>query len=149
MEECEICGTKANDIYVVDVEDVELRVCAKCAKGKKIISRVSDQRAAAKAMAFKELKNDPAQLVENYGRVIHDARESMKLPIKVLAEMLNEKETLLLRVEQQRTMPSQELSKKLERALKIKLTETGDGRSDKVSIGRAESASLGEFVKRK
>jgi len=149
MEECEICGTRANDIYIVDVEEVELRVCAKCAKGKKIISRVSEQKAAAQARNVRAAKNEPPQLVENYGRIIQNAREAMKLPLKVLAEMINEKETLLLRVERQRTMPSQELSKKLERALKIRLTESAEAGTERVSVGRADRASLGEFMDRK
>lgn len=148
MEECEICGARAKDIYVVNVEEVELRVCPKCAKGKKIVARISEQKAAMQMQAARA-KNEPAQLIENYGRVVHNAREAMKLPLKVLAEMINEKETLLLRVEQQRTMPSQELSKKLERALKIKLTDNSEPGSANVALGRADKASLGEFIERK
>jgi len=123
LEECEICGARKNEIYVVNVEDVELRVCSKCAQGKKIISKASAESPKAKK-ARAPAKQDVPQLVENYGSVVHNARESMRLPLKVLAEMINEKETLLLRVEQQRTMPSLDLTRKLEKALGIKLTDT-------------------------
>jgi putative transcription factor len=148
MEECEICGTRAKDIYIVDVESVELRVCTKCAKGKKIVAKAVDSQALTKKMATKR-KDDEPQLVENYGTLIHNARESMKLPIKVLAEMINEKETLLLRVEQQKTLPSVALTKKLEKALSIKLAEqekVGElgGRS-----GSSDGATIGEFISRK
>lgn len=146
MEECEICGTKTNDVYIVNVEDVELRVCTKCAKGKKIVSRVSE-RASAPKQFTRVQKNEAPQLVENYGTVIHNAREAMKLPIKVLAEMISEKETLLLRIEQQKTMPSTELTKKLEKALSIKLSDASATESENTgSIGRVERATLGDFM---
>lgn len=73
----------------------------------------------------------------------------MRLPLKVLAEMLNEKETLLLRVEQQRTMPSMELAKALEKALGIKLTESGQPQADGSGYGgKGEKVTLGDYIKR-
>ena len=146
MEECELCGAKAGDIYVINVEDVELRVCTKCAKGKKIVAKAV-QKNAPKGFA-KENKNEEPQLVENYGSVIHDARESMKLPLKVLAEMINEKETLLLRIEQQRTLPSVALTKKLEKALSIRLAEP-EQQNKNVVISAKKEATLGDFVANK
>jgi putative transcription factor len=144
MEECEICGAKTNDVYIVDVEDVELRVCTKCAKGKKIVSKVVGKNATQKFV--KSSKSEEPQLVENYGLLIHNARESMKLPIKVLAEMINEKETLLLRVEQQRTLPTLQLAKKLEKALGIKLAETEQQNENVVFSKKGDKATLGDFI---
>ncbi len=149
MEECELCGSKMKDVYIVNVDEVELRVCTKCAQGKKIISKVVEQPKRP-GLPMKEAKKEIPQLIENYGSVIHAARESMKIPIKVLAEMISEKETLLLRVEQQRTMPSVELTKKLEKALGIRLAETS-AQMQEGSLnrsGQGEGATLGEFVGR-
>jgi putative transcription factor len=144
MEECEICGAKTKDIYIVNVEDVELRVCTKCAKGKKIVSKVVEKKQTGKF--FKEKKNEEPQLVENYGTVIHSARESMKIPMKVLAEMLNEKETLLLRIEQQRTLPSMQLAKKIEKALGIKLAEPEQQNEGSSFGGKGDKVTLGDFI---
>ena len=149
MEECEICGSRAKDIYIVDVEDVELRVCTKCAKGKKIISRVAERAAGVARQAPRERKDEAQPLVENYGAVIHDARESMKLPLKVLAEMLNEKETLLLRIEQQRTMPSTELTKKLEKALGVRLAESSDAKSSEMHRNKSDRITIGDYITKK
>ncbi|MGI0100389.1 MAG: helix-turn-helix domain-containing protein [Candidatus Micrarchaeaceae archaeon] len=148
MEECEICGAKSNDVYIVDVEEVELRVCTKCAKGRKIISKPVESR-GRRAAAQVQAKKDEPQLVEDYGMKIHDARELMHLPLKVLAEMINEKETLLLRVEQQKTMPSVALAKKLERALKIKLAEPEQQSDETFTGGGGGRAVLGDFMGRK
>lgn len=149
MEECELCGAKTNDIYIVDVEDVELRVCAKCSKGKKIVSKIEQRQSRPKQFA-KPAKAEEAQLVENYGIAIHNARESMRLPLKVLAEMINEKETLLLRIEQQRTLPSIELTKKLEKALRIKLAETAQPQGTRSrSIGSGDRITIADYMKKK
>lgn len=146
MEECELCGRKIEHAYIIEVEGVELRVCAQCAAGKHIIEEPkSAPHAPIKAQA-KAKDSEDYEIAENYGSMIHEARERMKLPLKVLAEMLNEKETLLLRVEEQKTLPSNELVKKLEKALSIKLTvqqQAGDTAHSHSSEGRA---SLGEFL---
>ncbi|MDE1871318.1 MAG: TIGR00270 family protein [Candidatus Micrarchaeota archaeon] len=147
MEECEICGIKAGDIYIVDVEDVELRVCTKCARGKKVVSQVIERPGFGRKRVAEGNEDEP-QLIENYGSAIHSAREAMKIPLKVLAEMLNEKETLLLRIEQQRTLPSVELTKKLEKALAIRLMEKGQqGENPGASRGSRDRATLGDFIK--
>jgi putative transcription factor len=149
MEDCEICGKRSDDIYVVNVEEAELRVCTKCAKGKKIVSKVVERKATPKGVGTVR-RGDIEQLVENYGAVIHDARERMKLPVKVLAEMINEKETHLLHVEQQRTRPSEELRKKLERALSVRLVEPSQGADESVhGKGGGDSVTLGDFITKK
>lgn len=146
MEECELCGAPAKSVYIVNVEDVELRVCAKCARGKRVIATHSDAPPTAKK-TVRPKREEERPLVENYGAVIRAARERMQLPLKVLAEMLNEKETLLARVEQQQTLPPIELTKKLEKALSIKLTESEDTSGPGPAGGAGKrGATLGEFV---
>jgi putative transcription factor len=150
MEECEICGKKSSEIYIVNVEEVELRVCTKCAKGRKIISKISDDRKEPRRTAGPAPKrNDYEQLVENYGTVIRNAREAMRMPIKVLAELISEKETHLLHVEQQKTRPSEELRKKLEKELGIRLVEPAPGEDDKSSRGGGDGVTLGDFIVKK
>ena len=57
------------------------------------------------------------------------AREHMKIPVKVLAEMISEKEGVISRVEQQKMVPPEPLRKKLEQALRIKLAEAAPSES--------------------
>jgi putative transcription factor len=137
MEECEICGKKSSDIYIVNVEEVELRVCTKCAKE------------ARRMVGATPKKNDFDQLIDNYGEVIRNARESMKMPIKVLAELISEKESHLLHIEQQKTRPSEELRKKLEKELGIRLVEPAAGQDEKGGRGGGDGATLGDFVIKK
>jgi putative transcription factor len=150
MEECELCGAPTKSVYVVNVEDVELRVCAKCAEGKKVIKTQSYGSNVVRKPSSRPRREEDQPLVENYGKVMHDARDRMQLPLKVLAEMLNEKETLLARVEQQSTLPTIELTKKLEKALSIRLIDSNsDTDTDTSSGSRKSGATLGEFVNKK
>ncbi len=153
MEECEICGSRMSDVYAVDVEGVELRVCTKCARGRKVLYAASESRATHMPAAYAKRRPSGKEhrVVDDYGSRMRKAREAMNLPMKVLAEMINEKETLLLRVEQEKTIPAVGLSAKLERALGIKLEEAQEGDTEEKRGGgpRAEEATLGEFVRRR
>ena len=149
MEDCELCGKSTKSVYVVNVEDVELRVCASCAQGKKVIEKPSYAQAVVRT-STRPKRDEDQQLIENYGDAMRRAREQMKLPLKVLAEMLNEKETLLARIEQQGTLPTVELTKKIEKALGIKLVANAENQDSGSKSGvRKEGATLGEFVNRK
>jgi putative transcription factor len=148
MEECELCGRKIEYAYVIDVEGVELRVCADCAAGKHVIEEPK-QKGVKTYRKISTSSEEQKNVVEGYGKIIKEARERMKIPLKVLAEMINEKETLLLRVEEEHTLPSIELTKKLEKALNIKLTGEDTEDDDKHgSYKNSTEASLGEFIKK-
>ncbi len=152
MEECELCGRQLKDVYVIDVENVEMRVCAACAKGKRVLRTEMEKPAQRRGspgpapMPQRPAREEDMALIEGYGGAIRNARERMKLPIKVLAEMINEKEHYLQRVEEEKTEPTMALTKKLEKALSIKLTEEPH-EEGRVQTRRATEATLGEFVK--
>ena len=152
MEECELCGSPVSAPYTVLVEGVELRVCAKCAKGKKVMSRPATARAASSSIRgsapkrVQKVKEEDLEVVEDYGSIIKKARESMGIPIKVLGEMINEKDTLLLRIEEQKTLPSIGLARKLERALNIKLLAQPDVVEGGTQQRGNGSLSIGDFV---
>ena len=146
MEECELCGTKINDVYVINLDGTQLSVCAKCAKGKAIIR--SSNSEIKKMTVRRSPAKEEAPLKENYGEIIREARERMKLPIKVLAEMIQEKDTFLTRVEQQKMRPDMVLAKKLEKALGIKLAEESMSADNAHGRGNSEKATLGEFIDR-
>jgi putative transcription factor len=147
MEECELCGTRINETYTINLDGTELRVCAKCAKGKKVIGSSGTQARTAPVRRSTSRVEPP--LKENYGEIIREARERMKLPIKVLAEMIGEKETFILRVEQQKMRPDAKLAQKLEKALSVKLYDAQETTGQDVhGRGSTETATLGEFVER-
>ncbi len=150
MEECELCGRQINEAYVVSLENTDLRVCASCSKGKKVI-KVEGSSTKKGDMAYIKKSTrggkESEAFVDNLGDVIRNARNSMQLPLKVLAEMINEKEGYLLRIESGRALPSDDLAKKLEKALHIKLTTKKED-EPKLHTGKKKDATLGDFILR-
>ncbi|MGC8478650.1 MAG: multiprotein bridging factor aMBF1 [Candidatus Micrarchaeia archaeon] len=150
MEECELCGKKTDKIYVIEVDGVELGVCASCAKGKKVMKepaiplKVQSHKTSGKAASEAEA----AELADDYGKRIQSAREKLGLSLPVLAEMINEKESHMLRVEQQKTLPTPELVKKLEKVLGIKLTSVSEDSSPSRASHKEEHASIGDFIEK-
>ncbi len=147
MEECELCGRRAEQVYVVDVEGVELRVCPKCAKGKRVIRAAASEQKKPQVRSMQAPKRHAElQVVDNYGERIKAARTAMKIPLKVLAEMINEKETFLARVETEKTSLPEPLARKLEKALSIKLLEEASLEPEEHSRSSKDRATLGDFV---
>ncbi|MCL4379383.1 MAG: multiprotein-bridging factor 1 family protein [Candidatus Marsarchaeota archaeon] len=145
MEECELCGRQMKDAYIVSVEGADLRVCSDCAKGKKVLYKEVEERKNTAPRKTISKGDDRVELVEGYGKMIHAARDQMQLPLKVLAEMINEKEAHMLRVEEEKTRPSIELTKKIERALNIKITQQKDGGPDMHVGKKSGGATIGDF----
>lgn len=144
--ECELCGRQTDERYIASIENVELRICARCAKGKHVTAEES-QSSRPRQQLYKTAPTEEYEMVEDYGSRIRRAREQMKIPVKVLAEMLNEKEGVITRVEQQKMTPPEPLRKKLEKALGVKLAESTPIESQQVhGRGNSEGATLGEFV---
>ncbi len=147
MQECELCGRGTGEVYVVSIEGAQLRVCSSCAKGKGgVLERTVRQHSVATVRrAGSEEENE--QVREGFGTAIRSRREQMKLPLKVLAEMLNEKESLLLRIEQEKTQPTTALRKKLEHALGITLLSKEESNSStRISRQGSKEPTLGEFA---
>lgn len=157
MEECELCGKPISDVvYTIEVEGVELRVCSKCAVGKKIIGKEQlDIPRAPKPMNStsgyrrEQPAEDDIELVENYGEKIKEALEKEKLPLKVLAEMINEQESYLKRVVEDKTTPPQELVSKIEKTLGIKLTISKRAKIEKVPLPKSKASTLEDYLSRK
>jgi len=125
MYDCEICGKNTETLYVIDVEGAQLSVCAGCSRGKNVIDEIGTQEKVrgGRVVGKRQPVEEEEELVEGYGLRIRKARESMGIDIKVLGEMINEKHSTLLRVEEERMPPNMDLTAKLEKALGIKLNE--------------------------
>jgi len=116
--DCEMCGEEEASFLIL-VEGAKLHVCSNCAKYGKVLSAPSPP---PKKVELKKEKPE-IDVVADYGRKIREARERMKIDRKVLAELVNEKESFLERVENEKALPSATLGAKLERVLGVKLFE--------------------------
>ncbi len=119
-EYCESCGRKTNKIYKVEIEETIMEVCQECSSLGKIIVEKKE---------IKRIRKEPKTLItteeisEDYNIKIKKARESKNLTIKDLALKINEKESLLHKIENKHIKPTLDLARKIENKLGIKIIE--------------------------
>jgi putative transcription factor len=130
--ECEICGEKAKRIFVVEIEGVRVRACEKCSKSGNILTIIEEKNEERKEKKLYREMTDEYLLVENYGKIISEARKKAGLSIREIAEKIGEKESLVKKIEKEEIRPSEEVVDKLERILKVNLRERiKEGRESK------------------
>ncbi|MEM2896944.1 MAG: multiprotein bridging factor aMBF1 [Candidatus Bathyarchaeia archaeon] len=132
---CEVCGQKiiGRPIRAV-IEGVALSVCRECSQLGEIVSEVRQargssrstiesskpQRLPAKAQSLpKEVLE--REIIEDYARKIKNAREKAGIKQEELAKRINEKLSVIQKIEAGRIVPDLRLARILEHFLKIKL----------------------------
>jgi putative transcription factor len=91
------------------------------------------------------------EIAADYDQRVREARESRGQSQQDLASELNEKTSLIRKIERGDVLPSDDVRKKLERELGISLVE-GSGSDDdesEWSSGSSTTTTLGDVVKRK
>jgi putative transcription factor len=91
------------------------------------------------------------ELTQDYDQRIRSARESRGLSQEELAGQLNEKASLIRKLERGDVLPSDGVQRKLERELDITLSESGGEEGDAEWSGGSATGgtTLGDVVKRK
>lgn len=90
------------------------------------------------------------ELAQDYDDRIRRARESRELSQADLANELNEKASLIQKIERGDTLPSDDVQAKLERFLEINLSGSGTADETEWSGGSSDGEyTLGDVVKRK
>jgi len=132
---CEVCGRKIHGNPIrAEIEGAKLTVCIECSKHGRIIREEEiefRQRTLKKPLTpipFIQ-KKKPAQarveitqeVVEGYDAKIRQAREKLGLSHEELGKKINEKASVLSKLETGKMAPNNLLVTKLEHALKIKL----------------------------
>lgn len=121
---CDICGKGPVRAQIL-LEGAKLLACARCMKSGKIVHRFYEEGEERPVVVQRMPSGlgSGEDIVEGYGKIIKNARERAGLPISVVAERVNEKESYLNAIEKERLKPTVAVAKKLERELKVKLVE--------------------------
>jgi putative transcription factor len=93
--------------------------------------------------------DDMDEVATDYDDRIRTAREDRGLSQEDLANQLNEKASLIRKLERGDVLPSDEVQRKLERELDISLSEGGGSEDAEWSGGSSTTTTLGDVVKRK
>jgi putative transcription factor len=140
---CEMCGNEVELTNRVRVEGSVLRVCADCAKFGKAIDppptpptapvstprRVEYGGSASRAtmggrsLQERDLYTDigEMELAPDWAKRIRIAREALKWNPEELAKKLNEKKSVVLKLESGGMHPPDDLVRRVERLLKVRL----------------------------
>lgn len=131
--QCEICGSETTDKPVkVTLEGATLNVCGKCSHYGKPTDKWSpvSRKMSPTGKSFSPRKPSRTkfdrtedEINQDYAEIIKNARESQHLTIEQLASKIKEKVMLLRKIERDELVPEDNLRKKLESELHIKLTE--------------------------
>ncbi|NLI73293.1 MAG: TIGR00270 family protein [Euryarchaeota archaeon] len=164
-----MCGKESDFVRTIYLEGAQLKVCRECSRfGESPEGRGSSKKgkggtAPSRAVVAERLRarerrmrsRDVFQeetivdLVPDYDRVIREARMERNLKQDELASRVNEKSSVIAQLENGSMRPSDQLIKKLERELNIKLT-------DKIALVKPEAPkggrgvlTLGDLIKKK
>ncbi|MDI6718946.1 MAG: multiprotein bridging factor aMBF1 [Methanomicrobiales archaeon] len=154
--QCELCGADIRGIpKIVQIEGAELRVCIQCAKYGTEIQQKRGGEARGRPTAgaspaprrhvrdvFDYMEGD---IVEDYADRIRKARMSRGWDQKTLALEIKEREILIKKIEKGDLIPEDEVRKKLEKALGIRLIECGGEEGGGKGGGRV-STTLGDLI---
>ena len=115
--ECEICGKPVSETNPTraKIEGSVMVVCKECAKLGTI----------QKAQPKRNYRNDEPteELIENYNTTVRNAREAKNWSREDLGKKINERVSVINRIESGKMTPDPKLTKKLEKALNITLLE--------------------------
>ncbi|RLE57877.1 MAG: TIGR00270 family protein [Thermoprotei archaeon] len=172
---CDICGAEIiGEPVIIVLDRATLRVCRRCAQkyskraqvippGRarsmsaattpKITTQMSTPRPVPRASRRVSTLGTPRELryeiVEDFAERVKRAREQLGLTRELLARLVNEKESVIRRIEEGSLEPTIELARKLERVLKIKLLEPvleEEEMESYVSKSRGFELTLGDVV---
>lgn len=130
---CEVCGRKIyGKSFRAIIEGAKLTVCTECSKHGTIIWEEPESPTTQKPRAAMPMKTQriekpqravetAVELAEGFDVKIRQAREKLGLSHEELGKRLNEKVSVLRKIETGKMTPDNKLAAKLEHALKIKL----------------------------
>ncbi|MDD4137026.1 MAG: multiprotein bridging factor aMBF1 [Methanoregula sp.] len=161
--QCEMCGeTIRGAPKLVRVEGAELQVCSKCEKFGTAVQQVrrtdlvrpaAPRQGSAKVPAavpsayrkrdlFDYIEGD---IVDDYNERIRRARMEKGLSQKELAMQIKEKEHLIQKIENHDLIPEENVRKKLEKALDIRLIDAPETEAEKKVPGTL-TPTLGDLT---
>lgn len=127
LPECTLCGKRIDAPNKVEIEDAVVEVCDDCIKFGKVVE-TKLYKPMAKRIQLNELAglaNDASgeELAADYGMRVKSARQARGLTHAEFASAINERESVIRRIESQNMKPDEALMQKFAKFLKIKLRD--------------------------
>ena len=158
---CELCGKETEQLFLVEIEGSKLMVCERCKGYGKFIKKMNAYENENKHEKKKQVKNmsntkseelfndDTYELIDNYGELIKEKREEMGFTQEQFAKLLNEKESIIHKIENQEIEPNFNLAKKIEHKLGIKILTKTPNYAYSTKKESNTTLTLGDIIKLK
>ncbi len=122
LSECTLCGKNVDALNRVELEGTIVEVCDSCVKfGRAVETKL--YKPMTKKLQLTKLAENNTELAVDYGTRVKKAREARTLTRAEFAQAINERESVIKRVEGQTMAPDDMLARKIERFLEIRLKE--------------------------
>lgn len=157
---CELCGKETDRPRPVFIEGSKLRVCPQCARfgdesapGKKEEGAkvVIEERLQARERRMRSRdvysKETSLELAEDFSLRIKQGRRDKGWDQDALAAKLNEKKSIIAKLEAGNMTPGERMIKKLERTLDITLMDKVPIVKSDSHASRSKSMTLGDMIK--
>ncbi|RRJ33538.1 TIGR00270 family protein [Halocatena pleomorpha] len=174
MPQCEMCGKEVPSLTTVRIEGAEIDVCDDCADfgtevrtestsststkystdsgsaGSSSTSGTPSTGSSSTDSRSHDMFDEMDEIAQDYDQRIRNARESAGLSQEELADQLNEKASLIRKLEHGDSLPSDSVQTKLERKLSISLSESAETDDSEWEGGSSTgNYTLGDVVRRK
>jgi len=140
MTECEICGKEA--VKRAEIDGATVNVCEECARYGKVLP----EPVKRKPKSEPKMPDSSKYVDPDYPELVKKAREKKGLKIGELAKRINEKESVVSRLETGHLSPPLKLARKLESFLDIKLILEYEDRQISRSDKEGSGLTIGDVV---
>jgi putative transcription factor len=121
---CEICGVKIEEPHEIEIDGVKLHVCNRCARhGILILDRFTEGETKSEIRPGTRRSLQMGEISQGYAQLIRNAREERGWTQKELAKRINEKASLIGKMERGKMTPDDHVREKIEKLLGINLIE--------------------------
>ena len=160
MPTCEVCGREVHSVQEVTLEGAKLLTCSRCAKLGQPVRKAQPGQVPPRAApptypATERIHTQPTRRepikprraereivpVEDFAALVRKAREQRGLSHKEVARQLNERESVIAKLETGKMTPTTNLARRMERLFKLTLLEEAES----LDMSPAKSSSPTTF----
>ena len=152
---CEVCGQEIRgEPRRRVIEGAKMVVCGRCTHyGSEDWSPISSNRPRRRnrrSVVRRKSEVEQAEeleLVVDYGKIIKTARQNAKMSVEDLARKIQEKESVIKKLEKEEFNPNPSLARKLQRVLGIEIMEKVENSSGPILSRPLGTRTLGDLIR--
>jgi putative transcription factor len=146
MPSCQLCGKDSENLKKTKIEGAVMKVCSSCSDMGDVVEKKQKKKKTKKNKKTSRRPRETDTLASDYGSRVKEAREERQLSIKELADDLNEKASLIRKVEREDLKPEKALAKKLSKKLEVTLYVNPEVSDHSVEEGDDRDATVGDVA---